>query len=324
MKFNFFTLRSYNLGKSIILSICLLLISLNTVSGQETLAEKLGYKKDAKLLIIHADDLGFSHAENMASIKALDSGSVNSASIMMPTPWVSEIVSYAKKNEGRHDLGLHLTITSEWKNYKWSSVASKDKIPTLINNLGYFYNDCPSDARIAEVETELRAQIELAYAMGIKPTHLDSHMGCLFWGKVDFFEVYLKLAKEFKLPCLIDKTFVSLFDDEEAFNKMLKANKAMVVIDQNFTISEEENAKDVAQYYIRTIKSLEPGLSQILIHTAYDNEEMQAITIEHPSWGAAWRQADFDFFTSDVCKNLIKEEEIVLVTWREIAEVLKN
>jgi len=321
LKLNKLDWRFFN--KSIFLSICILLLSINTISGQETLAEKLGYAKDTKLLIVHADDLGFSHNENIASIKSIENGVVNSASIIMPGPWVSEIANHAVNNNNKHDLGLHLAITSEWKNFKWGSVASSDKVPTLLNKYGYLYDQCPEEASAAEVEIELRSQIQLAYAMGIKPTHLDSHMGCLFWGKLEFFEVYLKLAKEFDLPCLVDRTFVSLFPNEAAFNKMLKDYDVKVIIDENYTISVEDNAKGPEKYYKNILRNLKPGLTQILIHTAYNDEEMQAITIDHPAWGAAWRQADYDFFMSDLCKKIIEEEKITLVTWREISAVLK-
>lgn len=319
---------NYNYQKfvnnSILYTLCIIAFSISSINGQETLAQKMGYDKNAKLLIIHADDLGFAHSENTASIKAMEEGSVNSASIIMSGAWLNEIEAYAKNNATKHDLGVHLSITSEWKNFKWGPVASKNKVPSLINEHGYFYNDCPKDASTIEVEAELRAQIELAYAMGIKPTHLDSHMGCLFWGKLDFFEVYLKLAKEYGLPCLIDKSFAALFPDKASFDKMLKEQDALLLIDNVFMISVEEYANGPEAYYTKTLKNLEPGLTQILIHAAYDNEEMQAITVDHPSYGAAWRQADFDFFTSDKCKKLIEEENIVMVTWREITQVLKK
>ena len=321
--FTFHHPKHYNIYKSLFLTFCTLLLFTETISCQETLAEKLGYKKDAKLLIVHADDLGFAQAENAATIKSLEEGVVNSSSIIMPGSWVSEIANYAKKNDNAQDLGLHLSITSEWKNFKWGPVASKDKVPSLINKHGYFFAECPSDASVAEVEIELRAQIELAYAMGIKPTHLDSHMGCLFWGNLAFFEVYLKLAREYGLPCLVDRSFASLFPNEEAFKKMLKDQEVKVVLDQNFTISVEDNADGPAEYYTAILRSLKPGLTQFLIHTAYDNEEMQAITIDHPDWGSAWRQQDFDFFMSDACKKIIEEEDIKLVTWKEISKVLK-
>jgi predicted glycoside hydrolase/deacetylase ChbG (UPF0249 family) len=306
---------------SILLGCCFLLLGATKMMSQKNLAEKLGYAKDAKLLIIHADDLGVSHAENSASIKVMDSSIVNSASIMMPTPWVLEIADYAKRNNTTHDLGLHLVLTSEWKNYKWSSVAPKDKVPSLLNKQGYFYADCQKDMKPEEVEIELRAQIELAYTMGINPTHLDSHMGCLFWTHKDIFKVYLKLAQEYKLPCLVDASFSNLFTDKKEFDLFIKETGA-VVVDKILTISPEAVKTGANDYYINAIKTIQPGLTEFLIHTAYDSKEMQAMTIDHPDWGATWRQEDYNFFMSDTGKKIIEEEGIILVTWREVSRVL--
>ena len=178
----------------------------NASMAQENIATKLGYKADARLLIIHADDLGVAHSENRASIKAIEEGSVNSASVMMPAPWVLEVTNYAKENSNTHDFGLHLVLSSEWKNYKWGPVSSKDKIPSLTDNHGYFHSDCKSDINAQEVETELRAQINRAYAMGLIPTHLDTHMGCLLQTQ-ELIEVYLKMGQEYKLPVLASKMF---------------------------------------------------------------------------------------------------------------------
>ena len=315
---------NFALYPSLALTICFLFLSIGKGYGQQSLAEKLGYNKDAKLLIIHADDLGISHSENVASIKAMEEGTVNSASIMMPTPWVTEIADYAKSNNDKHDLGLHLVLTSEWENYKWGPVASKEKIPSLIDDHGYFYADCLTNPNLDEVETELRAQIELAYTMGINPTHLDSHMGCLFWTKVEVFKIYIKLAQEYELPCLVDRSFANLFTDKNEFDEFLKDQDINVLVDYNLTISPSEYKEGPAIYYKNALRSIQPGLTQLLIHTAYDNDEMQAITINHPDWGATWRQDDFDFFMSDICKKIIEEEEIILVTWREISKALSQ
>jgi len=292
--------------------------------GQENLATNLGYSSDAKLLIIHADDLGVSHSENKASIKAMEAGMVNSGSIMMPSPWVLEMAEYAQKNKDSHDLGLHLVLTSEWKHYKWRPIASKEDVPSLINEHGYFHAGCEDSVDVKEVELELRAQIEMAYAMGINPTHLDSHMGCLLWTNQEIFKVYVKLANAYDLPCLIDASFASLFASESEFNAFLKSENVQVVINQSFTISETEYAKGPSDYYNHVLKSLKPGLSQLLIHTAYDTEEMRGIAVDHPEWGSKWRQSDFDFFTSDECKRILKEENIILVSWRDIKKALKN
>src|SRR5258705_865814 len=113
------------------------------VSQAKTIQERLGYPKDEKLVIIHADDLGVSHSENAASTAALEKGSVSSASIMVPCPWFPEIAAYAESHPAA-DLGLHITLTSEWKYYKWGPVTAKEKVPGLINKNGFLYSSVDS------------------------------------------------------------------------------------------------------------------------------------------------------------------------------------
>src|SRR5713101_6125948 len=161
----------------------------------KSLAEKLGFPRDAKLLIVHADDVGVTHSVNAATIKALDTGLVTSASIMVPCPWFPEIADYAKSHPDL-DLGLHLTLTSERVYYRWGPVAAKDKVPSLVDENGYFHHDWSATTRInpKDVELELRAQIDRAYAMGVHPTHLDSHQYRLYENGKDLFEVLLRVA----------------------------------------------------------------------------------------------------------------------------------
>jgi len=285
-----------------------------SVKAQENIAVKLGYPADAKLLIIHADDLGVSHSENMASIDAIENGSVNSASVMMPTPWVLEVANYAKSHADTHDFGLHLVLSSEWKNYRWGPVSSTHKVPSLINEHGYFHAGCRSGINIKEVEMELRAQIDRAYAMGLVPTHLDSHMGCLFQTE-ELIEIYLKMGQVYKLPVLITNQIPLA---------LIEKYDVKVILEDILTIMPEQYEKGPDDYYINAIKNLKPGLSTFLIHTAYDNDELKGMTIDHPEWGNEWRQKDYDFFTSDSCVKILKKENIQLVTWRQVKEVFYN
>ena len=288
---------------------CLVLMGF-LVKAQENIATKLGFPEDAKMLIIHADDLGVAHSENMASFKAIENGSVNSASVMMPTPWVMEVANYVKSHPDTHDFGLHLVLSSEWKNYRWGPVSSIDQVPSLVNKHGYFHPGCQSEINLEEVETELRAQIDRAYAMGIVPTHLDSHMGCLFQNQ-ELIEIYLKMGQEYRLPVLITNQ-VPL--------ALIERYDVKVVLEDALTIMPDQYVIGPESYYVNAIKNLKPGLSTFLIHTAYDNHELQGMTIDHPNWGSAWRQKDYDYFTSDECKELLEKENIHLVTWRQIKE----
>src|SRR5436305_463054 len=151
--------------RQLICSTLLSLLVVSTLNAQaRTIAERLGHPRNAKLLILHADDLGVAHSENAASLDALDKGPVNSASIMMPTPWVTEVVEYAKRNPNA-DLGLHLTLTSEWATYRWGGVAPHDQTPSLHDADGTLPRETGTvvkRAKLDEVERELRAQIDRA------------------------------------------------------------------------------------------------------------------------------------------------------------------
>src|SRR6266705_5573750 len=170
-------------------------------SETRTLVERLGYPRDAKLLIVHADDLGAAHSINSASIKALESGLVSSASIMVPCSWLPEIAAYARAHP-EVDFGVHLTLTSEWTLYRWGPVLGKGRVPSLLDPNGYLYpleSEAAAHVDVREVEAEIRAQIARARALGIQPTHLDSHMGTLYQSKA-LFETLLRVARENKLP----------------------------------------------------------------------------------------------------------------------------
>jgi predicted glycoside hydrolase/deacetylase ChbG (UPF0249 family) len=305
-----------------IITISLLAVSGAFAQTQPTLAEQLGYAKDAKLLIIHADDLAVAHSENQASFKAMKDGSVNSASIMVPCPWLPEVAAYAKANPN-HDLGLHLTLTSEWKHFKWGPVSDCGELCGLVDSNGYFFDNCAafaSQSKPEAVEAELRAQIEKAKSMGIEPTHLDSHMGCLFFQNPVLFAIYLKMGREYGIPAMVGHDLLSVLP--EPFKQAVTEQD--IVIDRIFSASPDDYKKGMAQYYTSVLQGLQPGVSALLIHTAYDDAEMKGVTVDHPDWGAAWRQADYDFFTSEECRKILKEHGIRLITWREVGKLLKK
>ena len=287
--------------------------------AQKSVAERLGYPRDAKLLIIHADDLGMAHSVNAATIKAFESGLVNSGSIMVPCPWLSEIAAYARANP-QADLGLHLTLTSEWTSFRWGPIMPNDKVKSLLDKDGYFRlteSEAAAQADPKEVELEITAQIERARALGIQPTHLDSHMGTLYQNKA-LFEVFLRVARNNKLPVRIAKTWFARTDFLPA-----TLNPNDVYIDRILDINTTVAANDWARFYADAIRKLEPGVTEIVVHLAYDDAEMRGATFNHPDWGAAWRQRDFDFFTSDEFRKLLQENKIKLITWRELGKLIK-
>jgi len=289
-------------------------------SNTESLAEKLGFSRDARILIVHADDVGVTHSVDAATIKALETGLVNSASIMVPCPWFPEIADFAKTHPGA-DFGLHLTLTSERVYYRWGPVAAKDKVPSLVDENGYFHHDWTPATRInpKEVELELRAQIDRAYAMGIHPTHLDSHQYRLYENGQDLFEVLLRVAHDYKLPVFLARDWLA---DRPYLESSL--SPADIVLDHTITIDPGVPPENWADFYKTALKNLQPGLTEFVIHLAFADDEMKAATRERDTWGAAWRQRDFDFFTSPAFRQLLREQNIKLVTWRELAHAAQQ
>jgi predicted glycoside hydrolase/deacetylase ChbG (UPF0249 family) len=259
------------------------------------------------------------HSVNAATIKALESGLVNSGSIMVSCPWFSEIATYARANP-QADLGLHLTLTSEWTTFRWGPVSSKDRVSSLLDKDGYFYlteTDAASHADPKEVELEITAQVERARASGVQPTHLDSHMGTLYQNKA-LFEVFLRVARKYKLPVRVARAW---FGRADFLPEVLKPDD--VYIDRVLDINTSVAASDWASFYSDALKKLEPGVTEVVIHLGYDDAEMRGATSDHPNWGAAWRQRDFEFFTSETFRKLLQENQIKLITWRELGKLVK-
>jgi predicted glycoside hydrolase/deacetylase ChbG (UPF0249 family) len=310
----------YNSAMIPTLYLSLLIILLSTfpaaVSAQ-TLAERLGYPPDARLVIVHADDLGETHAVNAAAIKALEGGTINSASLMVPCPWFPEMADYAKSHPDA-DFGLHLTLTSERVYYRWGPVASKDSVASLVDKNGYFYHDWDhnSPANPREVETELRAQIERALAMGLHPTHLDSHQYRLIMSGKDLFDVMLKVAHEYKLPIFVTRDWFATYRYLEE-----SLGPEDIVLDHTVTIGPEVSPEKWTDFYLTALKNLQPGVTEFVIHPGFDDEELRAATKERATWGAAWRQRDYDFFTSNQFREILAQQKIKLITWRELAHL---
>jgi chitin disaccharide deacetylase len=296
-----------------LLSGCLLCTFLVRVSAQ-TLVERLGYPPGTKLLIVHADDLGETHSVNAAAIKALQSGTINSASLMVPCPWFPEIADYAKSHPDA-DFGLHLTLTSERVFYRWGPVAPADRVPSLVDQNEYFYHDWEDGEHInaKEVEVELRAQIERALAMGVRPTHLDSHQYRLIMSGKELFNTMLGVAHEYKLPVFVTRDW---FADHPYLPASLAPSD--VVLDHTVTIGPEIPPEKWAEFYLTALKNLKPGVTEFVIHPGFDDDELRAATRERSTWGSAWRQRDYDFFTGDQFREILAQQKLKLITWREL------
>jgi predicted glycoside hydrolase/deacetylase ChbG (UPF0249 family) len=298
----------------LILALALLCsFALSQTQPAKNTAERLGYPAGTKLLIIHADDLAVSHSQDRASFIALDSHAATAASIMVPCPWLTEVAGYAHSHPDA-DLGLHLTLTSEWASYRWGPVASRNEVPGLLGPDGNLWPDVlpvTRHATAAEVEKEIRAQIERALKVGIHPTHLDSHMGTLFTPA--FFPAYIKAAREYHLPFLASRTQAA----PPALLNLLKEND---ILPDSIVMATGGKPETWASYYAGLVGALKPGLTEMIVHLAYDDAEMQAVTVNHPDYGSAWRQRDFDVITSPSFQEALRDHGVTLIGWKTIGE----
>ena len=293
--------------------------TLTTAQDQKNLAEKLGYEKNAKLLIVHADDIGLAQSVNRASITAFEKGGITSGSIMVPCPWFPDFAEYFKENPDL-DVGIHITLTAEWDFYKWGGILPSSEISSLLDENGYFYPSVEKVGQHAdpvEAEKEIRAQIERAIAFGINPTHLDTHMGSV-GANLELMQIYLKLGKEYDLPLLIPRFWIQSLPDE--MRAMIE--KDNVLLDGMFMLNAERPGVSWSEVYGQMIEKIQPGLNQMIVHLAIDNEEMQAISVNHPDFGSVWRQKDLDFVTSQKFQDMLKENNIQLISWKEIKAVM--
>jgi predicted glycoside hydrolase/deacetylase ChbG (UPF0249 family) len=234
---------------------------------------------------------------------------------MVPCPWLTEVGDYAKAHPDA-DLGLHLTLTSEWKTYRWGPVTSSSLVPGLLGPDGYLWPEAAlvnKNATADEVEAEIRAQIERAMKAGIHPTHVDSHMATLFTPK--FFPAYVKVARSYGLPFLAAR----LLGAPAAMLALLKDTDilpASIVMATPAAVKPE----NWASYYAGVVAGLKPGLTEIIVHLAYDDAELQAVSVDHPAYGAAWRQRDFNVVTSPEFRQLLKDNHVVPIGWKEIQQ----
>ena len=281
------------------------------------LAQKLGYPADAKLLIIQADDVGVYHAADIASFTALNQGAVTCGTVMMTSPWLTEVAQFAKQHRDTC-LGVHLVLCSEYETYRWGPVAPRDQVPSLLDPSGYLWahgTDAVSHAKPEEIERELRAQMDRALQMGFEPDFVDSHQRALFSNQ-QLFEIYRRVAHDYKLPFLIGRDratggrYVSLLSDRD------------VAVDSVIVIPSTTPPQDWMGFYTRAVKALKPGIHQLYVHLTFDNDEAEAVSVDHTAYGAAWRQRDFNVMTSPEFKKALEDNRVTLITWKEIKRIM--
>ncbi len=278
-----------------------------TLPNQSQTNRLLGYPADARLLIINADDFGLCHAINEGIFYALTQGIVGSTTLMMPCPWALHALHRLRQHP---DLafGVHLTVICDTAPYKFGPLTPKEKVPSLIDETGYFYSfermaEFLAQAKLDELEVEFRAQIEAVLAAGLNPTHLDWH--CLRFGdRTEISDLMLSLAKEYGLALRV----VGQQSIEQVQRQGLPSS------DYSFLDSFSLELVDKAARYCQLLRELPAGLSEWAVHPGLGNAELQ--TIQPAGWQV--RQTDFDFLTSQAARKAVEAEGIILLDYRAL------
>jgi predicted glycoside hydrolase/deacetylase ChbG (UPF0249 family) len=306
----------------------LLTLSLLTAMAPPTRADDTASQpasQPKRYVIIHADDAGMSHSVNRATIESMEQGNVSSASIMVPCPWFKEIAAYAKAHPEK-DFGIHLTLNSEWENYRWGPVAGREKVPSLVDSEGYLWDnvaEVAASATAADVETELRAQIQRALDFGVPVTHLDTHMGAVV-SRPDLIVVYVKLGVEFNVPVFFLRDLGGAVPDEAIRARGLQLVQTLEehnlpVIDAMTQLYDHGTFEEKKAAYLKAIADTGPGVRYVIIHCGYDDAELQAITSS-----SKIRNTDRQVFTDPEFIEAVKKTGVEIVTWKQVRELDAN
>ncbi|MFM2146744.1 MAG: hypothetical protein RL732_1580 [Bacteroidota bacterium] len=309
-----------------------------SLCSDTTFAERLGFPSGSRVVILHVDDAGMSWDSNEGAIRSLTQGVANSCSVMMPCPWVPAFTHFLSEHP-TIDAGLHLTLTSEWKGYRWAPLSGVQKVPGLVDGEGAFWSEVDSVVKHAspdEVEMEIRAQVERALKIGFRPTHLDSHMGTLF-ASIPFLQRYMKVGMEYDIPVMFPAGHTTLIREQMQLpDMMVKVMQGMgrklwdaglPVLDDLHNTSydwklpdgSQQSDKALQRYktkkYSEALRSLKPGVTMMIMHCTYPTEVFSYISDSGPT-----RKGDMLAMTDPLFRKALEEEKIILTTWRELKE----
>jgi predicted glycoside hydrolase/deacetylase ChbG (UPF0249 family) len=287
----------------------------------KTWAERLGWPSGKRVVIFHADDIGMCYEANQAAQRALTQAEYRSASAMVPCPWFNEMAAWCVAHP-QYDVGLHLTLTSEWKFYRWGPVAPRDQVKGLLDPLGYFYNNVASVALAAkadEVAAEIRAQLARARKLGMKPSHLDTHMGTLY-ARPDYTRAYLQLAMDEHLPAMVIEMTPRTIErfSKQGYPITDQALKVLAAytqpkLDDFHSLVEGKTYEEKRQKFFEQLRLFSSGLNEIIYHPSVETEGLKKIT-------NSWQQRVWEdrLFTDPVVQRFIKENDIVVTDWKEV------
>jgi predicted glycoside hydrolase/deacetylase ChbG (UPF0249 family) len=288
---------------------------------RRTWAERLGWAKGSRVLILHADDVGMCWEANASTERYLEQGDIQSAAAMVPCPWFEDFARWAKANP-KHDVGLHLTLTSEWKTYRWGPVAPREQVSSLLDDEGFLHRTVPAvvlKARPEEVEAEIRAQVERSLELGLRPSHLDTHMGTLY-AHTPFTRAYLKVAVDYGIPAMVIELTPKRIAKFRALGYPLPKSMLRLLEDYPLPRLDDFQAAPKATSYddfkakfSAQVKALEPGITEVVFHPSDDTPGLARITNSHRQRG--WEAR---LFSDPDVKALLRSEGIQFTNWKEM------
>lgn len=288
-----------------------------------TWAEQLGFPENSRVLILHADDSGMAEEANQAAIDYLNKGFIQSTSCMVPCPWFEAFAEWAGENSEK-DIGLHITLTSEWPNCRWRSVAPPDEVPGLLDPDGFLWPNVQSvlkHASAGEVETEIRAQVEKAIFLGLQPDHIDTHMGALFCSD-GFLGAYLSVAEEYGIPAL---TFACSEKTIEKFRRIgITITKEMArqigaydmpKMDDCLIVESAATYAEKRKRFFNQVRSLQPGITHVVFHPCVESENLKRIMND-------WEQRVWEakLFSDPEVIRFLNEQGILFTHWPDLLE----
>jgi len=285
-----------------------------------------GDRTAQKFVIAHADDIGMCHGANSAFAAVAGKGFITSGSVMVPCPWFREIAEMAAAN-AQFDLGVHLTLTSEWRHYRWRPLTGSSRSSGLVDGDGYMWRTARAardHARPDAVEAELRAQIDAALAAGIDATHLDCHMGTALAG--EFADIYLRLGRDYRLPVLFPRHWdnygagLKLGDVDPKLHAARIAEleaRGHPIIDRFAETPWDALGDDGA--YRRMIADVAPGLTFLAFHP---NHAADIDVIDPPR--ARCRISEAHLFQDSAFMAEARRQKLVLLGFREMRDRLRS
>ena len=290
--------------------------------------KKLGFSNDDRVVIIHTDDIGMCQASVEAFADMVDLGLISSGAVMVPCPWFLEAAAYSRANPDA-DMGVHLTLTSEWETYRWGPISTRNPESGLMDKQVFFHKSSEevwahADPEAAAVELDM--QVSRALAEGMTLTHIDTHMGSVAHPSI--IPGYVQLATKYGLPPMIPRMAEEVLMSSQGVDaETAQMVTGMVHMLEEIGIPlldhlaglELEDANDRLGQVKQILGALKPGLTHFIIHPSKDTPELRHIT---DSWDC--RVADYETFMSEETRSFIKSEGIQVIGYRDLKALMPS